>query len=95
MRPSNSVVCNLVINHNGDTIFERNYLQHMTRYDTQAGYLGTSQETGFVYAANRMSRRIDYRRPKKLGDELRKCRDQLRDKINRQPYPGSEGACTV
>jgi hypothetical protein len=76
------------------TVFERNYLSRMIRYDTQAAYLGNSPETDFIRASNRMSRWMDPRRPKKLTNEQKgaikyeqemqdyyNCRNRLQDEI--------------
>ena len=43
----------------------------MIRYDTQAAYLGNASQADLIQAANRMSRWMDPRRPKRLNDEQR------------------------
>ena len=58
------------MNYINSSIFERNYLSRMIRYDVQTAYLGNAPETELVRAANRMSRWMDPRRPKnQLTDE--------------------------
>ncbi|KAL9127453.1 MAG: hypothetical protein Q9217_003670 [Psora testacea] len=83
---SNDAVRNL----SNSTVFYRNYLSRMIRYDTQAICRGTRPRTQLIHSANRMSRLIDPRRPKDLTEEqsaqirqepeiqeLRSRRDQL------------------
>ena len=94
---SNEAVRNLVMDHTNSAIFQRNYLSRMIRYDTQAAYGGTAPRTELIQAANRMSRRIDPRRPKELTEaqsasirqeeeiqELRGRRDELFQRIRHQ-----------
>ncbi len=85
------------MDHTNSAIFQRNYLSRMIRYDTQAAYGGTAPRTELIQAANRMSRRIDPRRPKELTEaqsagirqeeeiqELRGRRDELFQRIRQQ-----------
>ena len=85
------------MDHTNSAIFQRNYLSRMIRYDTQAAYGGTAPRTELIQAANRMSRRIDPRRPKELTEaqsasirqeediqELRGRRDELFQRIRHQ-----------
>ena len=85
------------MDHTNSAIFQRNYLSRMIRYDTQASYRGTAPRTALIQAANRMSRRIDPRRPKELTEaqsasirqeeeiqELRGRRDELFQRIRHQ-----------
>ncbi len=85
------------MDHTNSAIFQRNYLSRMIRYDTQAAYGGTVPRTELIQAANRMSRRIDPRRPKELTEaqtasirweeeiqELRGRRDELFQRIRQQ-----------
>lgn len=79
------------------TVFFRNYLSRMIRYDTQAIYGGRRPRTKLIQSANRMSRLIDPRRPKELTEEqsaqireqsevqgLRGRRDELFRRIRKQ-----------
>ena len=78
------------MNHINSAIFQRNYLSRMIRYDIQAVYDDTAPRTELIQAANRISRRIDPRRPKELTEaqsasirqkkEIQKLRD-YRDKL--------------
>ena len=85
------------MDHTNSAIFQRNYLSRMIRYDTQAAYGGMAPRTELIQAANRMSRRIDRRRPKELTEaqsasirqeeeiqELRGRRDELFQRIRHQ-----------
>ena len=85
------------MDHTNSAIFQRNYLSRIIRYDTQAVYRGTAPRTELIQAANRMSRRIDPRRPKELTEaqsasirqkeeiqELRGRRDELFQRIRHQ-----------
>ena len=85
------------MDHTNSAIFQRNYLSRMIRYDIQAVYGGTAPRTELIQAANRMSRRIDPRRPKELTEaqsasirqeeeiqELRGRRDELFQRIRHQ-----------
>ena len=85
------------MDHTNSAIFQRNYLSRMIRYDIQAAYGGTAPRTELIQAANRMSRRIDPRRPKELTEaqsasirqkeeiqELRVRRDELFQRIRHQ-----------
>ena len=78
------------MDQSNSTVFYRNYLSRMIRYDTQAICRGTRPRTQLIHSANRMSRLIDPRRPKDLTKEqtaqirqepeireLRGCRDKL------------------
>ena len=91
---SNSAIRNLVMDHTNNTIFERNYLSRMIRYDVQAAVLRKTPQTELIRAASRMSRWMDPRRPKKLTSQqteaikdeqnlrdLYDLRDRLRDEI--------------
>ena len=92
---SNAAVRNLVMDHTNSSIFERNHLSRMIRYDVQAAYLGNAPEIELIRAANRMSRWMDPRRLKnKLTDgqeqdiknesevqDLYSCRERLHDEI--------------
>lgn len=64
-------VRNLAMDHTNSSIFQRNYLSRMIRYDIQAAFRGTEPKTELIRAAGRMSRLMDTRRPKKLTDDQR------------------------
>ncbi|KAI9889352.1 MAG: hypothetical protein M1814_005520 [Vezdaea aestivalis] len=84
---SNDAVRNLVMDHTGSMIFQRNYLSRMIRYDSQAAYMGNEHQTHLIRAASRMSRLIDPRRPKKLTAEQRKkvpCDQDIQDLYTRR-----------
>ena len=68
---SNDAIRNLVMDQASSTVFYRNYLSRMIRYDNQAICQGTPPRTQLIHSANRMSRLIDPRRPKDLTGEQR------------------------
>ena len=93
---ASAAVRNLVLDHASSAIFERNYLSRHIRYDTQAAFWGKHPRTELIRAADRMSRRMDPRRPTQLTDEqkhrvfrepdidtLYRRRDTLRVKLER------------
>ncbi|KAL8706329.1 MAG: hypothetical protein Q9201_000612 [Fulgogasparrea decipioides] len=66
-RNSNEAVRNLVLDHANSTIFQRNYLSRMIRYDTQAAYRGTASRGDLIVTSHRISRMTDPRRPRELS----------------------------
>ncbi|KAL9049125.1 MAG: hypothetical protein Q9162_007380 [Coniocarpon cinnabarinum] len=64
-----AAVRNLTLDHADSKIFERNYLSRHIRCDTQAVFWGRNAQNSLIHAANSMSRTIDTRRPRKLGEE--------------------------
>ena len=88
------------MDHTNNTIFERNYLSRMIRYDVQAAVLRKTPQTELIRAASCMSRWMDPRRPKKLtgqqmeaiknekdSRDLYVLRDRLRDEIRNDYGP--------
>ena len=68
----NDPIYNLAMNHVNSAIFQRNYLSRMIRYDIQATYRSTNSKIELIRVAERISRLINSRRPKKLTDEKKK-----------------------
>lgn len=84
---------NLVLDHATSTIFQRNYLSRMIRYDTQAAYRGTASRGSLIVASHRMSRMIDPRRPRRPSPQqlahlrqdagIQRLREHQQDLYNR------------
>ena len=95
---SNGPVRNLVLDHAmGSTIFERNYLSRMIRYNTQDAFWGRLTDHESQKAASRIGQLRDHNRPRKLNPEqyqqvlqspkvleLAAVRDQLSARIEKE-----------
>lgn len=66
---STGPVRNLVLDHESDRPFCKNYLSRLIRFDTKAAYLGRLSRVNDILVANSMSSTLDPRRPIRLTVE--------------------------
>ncbi|OQV11319.1 hypothetical protein CLAIMM_15173 [Cladophialophora immunda] len=91
---SSDAVRNLVLDHVGNRMFERNYISRRIRYNTQDVFWGRTPDHESAKVASRIGRLRDTRRPRKLNEEQKRevrldpvivqlstTRGQLRDQI--------------